>query len=131
MSSSVQKLETPVKLMNSRAISLKHKISDDFYTNLRHHEYIDSHSKSRQSSKGDGTEGNYRSERKLSPKSGVLLSMHVNSIYFALIKETVAGASLARSSTAYMANESTSCMPMLSLEIKWFELRQKTQITGL
>ena len=29
-----------------------------------------------------------------------------------------------------MANENT-CVPMLSLEVKWFELRQKAQITGL
>lgn len=31
---------------------------------------------------------------------------------------------------AYISNDSSS-MPMLSLEIKWFELRQKSQITGL
>ena len=50
--------------------------------------------------------------------------MHMNSIYFTLIKETVAD-----SFTPY--GQEMNCMPMLSLEIKWLELRQKTQITGL
>ena len=60
--------------------------------------------------------------------------MHVNSIYFALIKETHSAFNTAsfvgRNSMPYFAGEN-SFMPMLSLEIKWFELRQKTQITGL
>ena len=57
----------------------------------------------------------------------MLLSLHVNSIYFALIKE------LNASNTGLLgeSNGIQNCMPMLSLEIKWFELRQKTQITGL
>ena len=60
--------------------------------------------------------------------------MHVNSIYFALIKETQNGSSsssfLGRSSP-YSNYSDNNSIPMLSLEIKWFELRQKTQITGL
>ena len=93
-------------------------------------EHIDSQSTK---ARPDG-DGKYRSEGKSSPKSGILLSMHVNSIYFALIKETHSvmnsASFVGRNSMSYMSGEN-SCMPMLSLEIKWFELRQKTQITGL
>ena len=97
------------------------KILDAFKPVTQIFEYIDSHSAK--------TDGKYRSEGKSSPKSGILLSMHVNSIYFALIKETHPGAStsssfIGRNNIPYLSGE-TNCMPMLSLEIKWFELRQK------
>ena len=55
--------------------------------------------------------------------------MHVNSIYFALIKESHTGSNsssfLGRNNQYSMSSENNN-MPMLSLEIKWFELRQKT-----
>ena len=53
--------------------------------------------------------------------------MHINSIYVALIKENQG--QLSGRNMAYISNDASS-MPMLSLEVKWFELNQKTQITG-
>ena len=54
--------------------------------------------------------------------------MHIHSIFFALIKESNANDDVL--GLPYLPNEK-SCIPMLSLEIKWLEFRQKKQITGL
>ena len=53
--------------------------------------------------------------------------MQVSSIYFALIREQ---SGTNASAISYLPNE-VNCLPLLSLEIKGLELRQKTQITGL
>lgn len=51
--------------------------------------------------------------------------MNVSSIYIALIRESNQNDILGMA----LPNE-MSCLPMLSLEIKWLVLRQKNQITG-
>ena len=61
------------------------------------------------------------------PQSGMLLTMQVSSIYFALIREQ---GNADQRSMSFLPNE-VNCLPLLSLEIKWLELKQKTQITGL
>lgn len=94
-------------------------------------QHLDSKSSMKRKSKSYGgashTDDNDLNQMAASPKSGILLQMHVNSIYFALIKENHTGGAI----DPYDDGNQASYMPMLSFEIKWVELRQKTQITGL
>ena len=102
------------------------KISDACKPVTQIFEHIDSQAINTRSAPTD-LKGRQRREydsEKSSPKSGVLLSLHVSSIYVALIKESQFGEAFAGGGSSFMANEN-SCVPMLSLEIKWFELRQK------
>jgi hypothetical protein len=94
-------------------------------------EHIDAQSVKKHSQKNEkyaGSDGGENQGEERSPKSGILLSVHVSSIYLALIKETLSDSFLG-GSMPY--GHEMNCMPMLSLEVKWLELRQKTQITGL
>jgi hypothetical protein len=61
----------------------------------------------------DGQSDYKKSQRK------VHITMQVSSIYFALIREEN---STNATSMSYLPNE-VNCLPLLSLEIKWLELK--------
>lgn len=59
----------------------------------------------------------------------MIFAVKVQSIFFALIRES-GYLPIASRSIPILPNE-LSCLPLLSLEIKWVRIESKSQVTGI